>query len=83
MTLDDARDHVADALAEIAPEIDLAEVDPKGPLRAQLDLDSIDFLRLLQALARRTGLEVPEADYAQVSTLDGLMAWLARRAPAR
>lgn len=80
MTRDEVRRHVADALAEIAPEADLAAVDPAAPLRPQLDLDSMDFLRAMQGLHRRTGVEIPEADYGRVATLDALVAYVAERA---
>lgn len=80
MTPEDVRRHVADALAEIAPEADLATVDPEGPLRTQLDLDSMDFLRTMQGLHRRTGVEIPEADYGRVATLSALVAYVAERA---
>lgn len=83
MTPDDLRRHVADALAEVAPEADLAAVDPKSPLRVQLDLDSMDYLRVLQALHRRTGVEIPERDYAKCATLDGLLAYAAAAWAAR
>lgn len=74
-----AHAHVAAALATVAPEADLSVVDPRSPLREQLDLDSMDFLRLLQALEQRTGVTVPEADYRKVATLEGLEAYLDAR----
>lgn len=76
--MDDAlRRTVLDALTEIAPEVDPELVDGVTPLQEQLDLDSMDFLSLLGLLAERTGVEVPESDYAAVATLDGCVAYLA------
>jgi hypothetical protein len=37
-------------LANLAPEADLAGLDPKANLRTALDLDSFDFLRFLIGL---------------------------------
>lgn len=70
------RQAVADALSEIAPEAALERVDPGRSLRAQLDLDSFDFLNFLIALHQRLGVEIPEADYAGVDGLDALLAYL-------
>lgn len=71
---------VVEALQEIAPEADLSRVDRERSLRAQLDIDSFDFLRLLIALQERTGVEVPEAEYRRVDSLSGLVACLSRHA---
>jgi len=66
-------------LSEVAPEAELDRLEPGAVLREVLDLDSIDFLRFVQRLAATTGVEVPESDYAQLSTLEGVVAYLASR----
>ncbi|HJV70171.1 acyl carrier protein [Ideonella sp.] len=71
------RQAVIEAVLAIAPEADFATVDPARSLRAQLDLDSFDFLNLLIALHERLGVEVPEADYGRVDSLDALVVYLA------
>jgi acyl carrier protein len=76
MTPDQVRRAIADALGEIAPEAQLERVAPEAELRHALDLDSVDFLSLLERLAEQTGIEVPESAYAQVATLDGLVGYL-------
>lgn len=70
--------HIHESIAEVAPEADLASVDPERPLRPQLELDSMDFLRVVQALHRRTGVTIPEADYPRVATLSTLTNYLAK-----
>lgn len=70
------RQAVVDHLLAIAPEADLASIDPRRSLREQLDLDSFDFLHLLIALQETLGVEVPEADYGRVDSLDGLLDYL-------
>ncbi|MGB8652077.1 MAG: acyl carrier protein [Mycobacteriales bacterium] len=77
MNTEQARAAVADALATIAPEAELSDVDPEARFRDELDLDSMDFLALVQALHDSTGVDIPEADYRQVDTLDGLIGYLA------
>ena len=39
----------------------------------------MDFLNLMEAIAAATGVEVPERDYPQVSTLAGLTAYIDAR----
>jgi acyl carrier protein len=68
------------ALGEIAPEADLARLAPDAELRDALDLDSMDFLGFVQRLATATGVEVPEADYAQLATLAGCVDYVVERA---
>lgn len=77
-----ALSHVSEVLAGIAPEVVLTEVDSGQPLREEADIDSMDFLRLLTGLAERTGVEIAEADYPRVATLDGLLGFLAAGGPA-
>jgi len=70
------REALLASLQEVAPELDPARLRADRPLRQQLDIDSFDFLRVLEALQRRTGIEVPEAAYPTFDTLDGALAWL-------
>lgn len=70
------RNAVFESLRSVAPEFDPAEIDPRRPLRDEVDIDSFDFLNLLIDLQARTGIEVPEADYARVGTLDAMLAYL-------
>jgi acyl carrier protein len=76
MSTDEARAIVARLLHGIAPEIDLADVDPRAHLQEALDIDSMDFLNLVTALHDETGIDVPERDYPQVATIDGFVAYL-------
>ena len=79
MTDDEIRSIVFRALSEVAPEADPATLDPKVPLRDQLDIDSMDFLNFVIALDKELGVAVPETDYPKLATLDGCVAYLAER----
>ena len=76
MTDAGAREAVARVLAQIAPEAELDLVDPAADLRTELDLDSIDFLNLVEGLKEETGVEIPESAYVDVRSLDGLVAYI-------
>ena len=67
---------VKEELNNIAPEVDLATVDPAADLREAVDIDSMDFLNLVTALHHRTGIEIPETDYPKLATLSGILAYL-------
>ena len=79
---DDLSRAVIDALRRIAPEIDPAAIEPRVALREQFDLDSMDFLNFVIGLHESLGVEIPEADYRQLSTLDGATRYLAARLEA-
>ena len=79
MTSQEIRKTVIEALTQIAPEIDPASIEPGASFRDQLDLDSMDFLNFVLAVHERLGVEIPEADYPRLSTLDGAVAYLAVR----
>ncbi len=79
MTRDEIRSVVASVLAGIAPEVDLAHVRPDGDLRDELDIDSMDFLRFVVGVHERLSVDVPEADYPRIRTLDGCVEYLERR----
>ncbi len=79
MSETDIRKIVQEELGNIAPEVDLATIDPAADLREAVDIDSIDFLNLLTALHQRTGIAVPEVDYPKLVTLSGMAAYLEAR----
>jgi acyl carrier protein len=65
-----------DELGNIAPEADLAALDPAADLREALDIDSMDFLNFVTAVHRRLGIDIPEKDYPKLVTLDGAIKYL-------
>jgi len=77
MTDDEARQLMGSVLHEVAPEADLDAVGAGETLQEALDLDSIDFLNFVVGLHERTGIEIPERDYPQLSTVEGCVAYLA------
>jgi acyl carrier protein len=76
MTRDEIIAAVADELGKIAPEIDLDLIDGTADLREEFDIDSMDFLTFVTALHERMGIDIPEADYTKLETLDATVAYL-------
>lgn len=73
-----ARQIVADALADIAPEVDLAAVDATADFAMEADLDSMDLLSLAEAIHERTGLDIGAGDLPTGWSLDALVAAISR-----
>ncbi|MBS0511251.1 MAG: acyl carrier protein [Proteobacteria bacterium] len=63
-------------LQGIAPEVEEAGLRPDRPLRQQVDLDSMDWLNFLIGLAEKLKVEIPEADYRKLVTVNDLVAYL-------
>ena len=79
VTDSDLRATILGALKRIAPEVDVATLDPVAPLRDQVDLDSMDFLNFLIRLNEKLGVDIPEADYGKLVSLDDFVAYLRAR----
>jgi acyl carrier protein len=80
MNAAEVRTGVLAELKRIAPELEESELRLDRPLREQVDLDSMDWLNFLVALHERFKVEIPEADYQRLGTLEEIVAYLGRRA---
>ncbi|MBK6687148.1 MAG: acyl carrier protein [Deltaproteobacteria bacterium] len=76
MTENEVSKLILDIIHDIAPDEDLSDVKPEVRLRDQLDLDSMDFLDIVMELRKRHQIEVPEAEYMELSTLAGCVKYL-------
>jgi acyl carrier protein len=63
MTPADADTIVREAVLRIVPDADLDAIGPDADLRDELELDSLDFLALVETLTQRTGVRIDEDDY--------------------
>jgi acyl carrier protein len=76
MTKEDIKQIVLDIISDIAPDEDLTAVKAEIRLRDQLSLDSMDFLDIVMELRKKHGIEVPEADYVQLASLQSCADYL-------
>ncbi len=83
MTKDDCKKLVIDIISDIAPDEDLSAIKPEIRLRDQLQLDSMDFLDIVMELRKRHGIEVPEADYGQLASLESCADYLTPKFAAK
>jgi acyl carrier protein len=63
-------------IRSIAPEVEEGELRPDRPLRDQVDLDSMDWLNVIVAVHQKLHVDIPEADYGKLRTLDDWVAYL-------
>ncbi len=75
------RRQIVEELQQVAPELEAETLRGDRPLRDEVDLDSMDWLRFLSALHRRFAVNIPEADYRQLDSLDALVGYLDQRLP--
>lgn len=73
----DARHAVQAAISQVAPDVEPDDLEGSARLRQDLELDSLDFLHLVETIAKSTGVDIPERDYPAVATVDGLIGYLA------
>ena len=76
MTEDQVKQIVIDIINEIAPDEDTSDLKSEVNLREQMDLDSMDFLDIVMELRKQHGIEVPEADYPRLASLDSCAEYL-------
>jgi acyl carrier protein len=79
MNEQDARRAVHTAIGQVAPDVDLDSLDGGLRLQQDLELDSLDFLRLVEIIDEATGVDIPERDYNAIATVRSLIDYVASR----
>jgi acyl carrier protein len=63
-------------IEDIAPEVNTDNLDHNDDIRDELDLDSMDFIRLLEGIDKTLGVNIPESDYGKVNTLHSMADYI-------
>ena len=63
-------------LADLTADKDALEIQADVRIRDQLDLDSMDFLNFLIAVDAELHVDIPEADYPRLRTLNDIVDYL-------
>jgi len=79
MTEAQLKETIFKVLGQIAPEADLSTLGPDENMRETLDIDSFDHLNFLIGLHEALGVEIPEGDYGQLTTLADIVGYLSVR----
>lgn len=82
MDASELRNTVFAILQSIAPEVEPAALDAAAPLRDQIDLDSMDYLNFIVGMHEKLKVEIPEADYRRLVSLNDIMAYLQEKLAA-
>ena len=77
MTRAEISQAIIDIVNEIVPDEDWSALKPEENLRGKLE--SMDFLDVVMELRKQYGVEVPEADYGALSTLQRSVDYLEPR----
>lgn len=67
---------VLELLVEIAPAFTVDNIDIESDLREQLDIDSMDIHQLASRIYETFGVDVPEAERAELTTVRRCVAYL-------
>ena len=76
MTIEEIVAAIKDIILTIAPDEDVTDLKGDVRLRDQIELDSMDFLDIVMELRKRYGVQVPEEDYKELSSLRGCADYL-------
>ncbi|MFI7063621.1 hypothetical protein ACIBL3_21735 [Kribbella sp. NPDC050124] len=76
LTMQDARELVGNSLLRIVPDADLMALPDDAPFRDELELDSLDFLSLVELLSTGSGRRIDEDDYPKLRTMEGCVTFL-------
>ena len=79
LTTTDARAAVGTALRRIVPDADLDALGGETTFRAELELDSLDFLSFVEVLSEATGVRIDEDDYPRLVTMASSIEFLTSR----
>jgi acyl carrier protein len=79
MTKEDIRGAIVSSLTAVAPEIDPSTLSPDRAFRQEFDLDSMDFLNFVIGLHASLGVDVPEADYGKLATVNDAVEYLSAK----
>ncbi|HRD65509.1 MAG TPA: phosphopantetheine-binding protein [Candidatus Competibacter sp.] len=76
------RETIFRVLEDVVPNANTQAIDPNISFHDQLELDSIDFLRLMMSLEKELNVTIFDFDYPKLSTLKGCEHYLSERLTA-
>jgi len=74
-----ARDLIVTALLDIVPDADTAALTDSTDIRQALELDSLDFEQLVEALSSGAHFRIDETDYGRLRTMGSAVEFIAAR----
>lgn len=75
MSKDEVQDYILKLLKRVAPEVKLDRLRLDRHLKKEIDLDSLDFLKMMVMIEKEKGYSVPETDYHLLFTINGMVSY--------
>ncbi|WP_168210899.1 acyl carrier protein [Persicimonas caeni] len=79
MSNEGVRTEVVDILRDVVPEVDSSEIDDDTSFQADLGMDSMDSLTVVEQVYERFGIDIPESDYGDIDTFGKLVNYVEAR----
>jgi len=79
MTPEQARAMLETTIREIVPDADLSTLAPGADLRDTFELDSLDFVELVDKLSTRAGFRIEEDDADGLRSVEAVTQFLVSR----
>jgi len=79
MKKDEIKSAIIKTILKVAPDIEEDEIELDANIQRSLEIDSFDFLKILTSMNEEFGVEVPEADYSKVDTLENMANYFLER----
>lgn len=73
------QERILKVLTQVAPDIDPQQLRPDVNLRDQFDFDSMDTLNFAIGLKRELGVDIPDADFRELASVDRCVKYLQSR----
>jgi acyl carrier protein len=83
MTPDQARAALQEAVAHVVPSADLGTLAEDADIRDAFELDSLDFVEVVEQLSGIVGFRIEDQEAESLRTIDSATRFLTARAPAR
>lgn len=82
MTPDQARAVLQEAIAHVVPGVDLSGLPDDADLRDAFELDSLDFVEVVEQLSGIVGFRIEDHEAESLRTVERATRFLCARAPA-
>jgi acyl carrier protein len=76
MNKDEVIAELAKIFYQITPEIEFKKINPTIPLRDQVEIDSLDFYRILAEVKKNLNVFVPDSKFRDLKSLDDLASFI-------
>ncbi len=76
MSNEGVRMEVVDILRDVVPEIDPMSLDEDTSFQADLGMDSMDSLTVVEQVYERFDVDIPESDYDKIDTVGKLVDYI-------